>query len=988
MKINFKNLLPILIIFFSFFVAQKASALTCETDTMHAGLQCRSADLKSWNKGTATTAGCNVESVCGTDTNGSFTNNCTTNTCILSCNGGFTVCSGGTYGTFCKTNIAPVSPCNQMNTCANTCTGCISGYTLCGSTCTATVSPTAPCSNYDTCNSRCTACNSGYSFCASTYSCTATQTCLPGQTFDPCANSCVGSASILKLGADSVSGSNVIQSLNPNYSTLFIPQLNRVGIGSSIIPSTFLQIFGDTSQSVNISGGRIGGLDLTPLSADEAVPLGYLQANYSSTLSSFWSGTKNGSIWNGDSGAGNVGIGTNDPKTKLSIFSPNASVAFFKSTVNNGNYSAYLGNGQTSSAEEFGLYESLTDTRLAVYDYANSLSLYGSSLSIGSNGNVGIGLGTTTPNFALDVNGTINASALYVNGSPYVGSQWITASGNKIYYNDGNVGIGTTSPAQKLHVDGIVKFNNKIILQNPNNSDTTWIQDNGYILRLNGFLGTEFSYGGSSGTVGLKMDSSGKVGIGTTTPNKRLVVIPVGGSTDDSINVGNAAIGGLDLTPLRSDQAVPLGYLQSNYSPNTASLWSGTKNGNIWNGDSGAGSVGIGTTAPGTYKLFVNGTANFSGNITAPNIAYSDGTILYHSIKWFTPTGTASSTGTTVTSSGTQFTSAMVNAKLIINGETRIISAYVANNQVTVSSAYSTNYSSVDSANWGVYSRAYETSFFDGTYNNLNNFRDSQNNRKMYFDANGNFTITSSYSVFNTVNATNYLIYGTGGLRFSPSNNDSLVDVRIKRTNGGILDIDSGTTGAYRDLRLRNLFADNIGIGTTSPSNKLQVFGGTGPVVSVSGGKIGGLDLVPLTDDQAVPLGYLKSNYLDKDTSGIGKFVGLTTNSYDGKNSASGVGYEAANDICAAQYTGSHVCASYEILNTIVSKQANFLPNDSSSWVFNGPPGYTWTANDCLGRNDNQSVNYGTVWVIPPTGGKGYGSLDFCNSVRKLACCK
>ena len=74
------------------------------------------------------------------------------------------------------------------------------------------------------------------------------------------------------------------------------------------------------------------------------------------------------------------------------------------------------------------------------------------AIYIDTNGNVGIG--TTSPNYTLDVNGNINfTGTLYQNGNPYGGgsSAWST-SGANIYYNNGNVGIGTENPGYKLHV--------------------------------------------------------------------------------------------------------------------------------------------------------------------------------------------------------------------------------------------------------------------------------------------------------------------------------------------------------------------------------------------------------------------------------------------------------------------------------------------------------------------------------------------------------
>jgi hypothetical protein len=80
---------------------------------------------------------------------------------------------------------------------------------------------------------------------------------------------------------------------------------------------------------------------------------------------------------------------------------------------------------------------------------------------VGVGGNVivggSIGVKTNTPAYALDVLGTINAStSVCVNGVPITGgggsSQWTTLAGN-IYYM-GNVGIGTTLPQYTLDISG------------------------------------------------------------------------------------------------------------------------------------------------------------------------------------------------------------------------------------------------------------------------------------------------------------------------------------------------------------------------------------------------------------------------------------------------------------------------------------------------------------------------------------------------------
>ena len=162
-----------------------------------------------------------------------------------------------------------------------------------------------------------------------------------------------------------------------------------------------------------------------------------------------------------------------------------------------------------------------------------------------------IGLGTATPTQKLDVQGgAINASGgLCIAGDcktawSQVGggsSQWTTA-GTSIFYNTGNVGIGTSAPGAKFQVLGLAPGGTAAFTGttfsshfnfNGDSSEDTYIRG--------GKAGSRVIINDVSAGNTLMSLSGGNVGVGTATPTAKLHVQGTGRFTGNLTVDGNIA---------------------------------------------------------------------------------------------------------------------------------------------------------------------------------------------------------------------------------------------------------------------------------------------------------------------------------------------------------------------------------------------------------------------------------------------------------------
>lgn len=241
---------------------------------------------------------------------------------------------------------------------------------------------------------------------------------------------------------------------------------------------------------------------------------------------------------------GNVGIGTSSPATALEI-SNGQSAANLKLSRSDGD-ARYLAfrppNGAAGGAQ-------LIVTGTPIAEFQSLGVVIGSSWTTGmvaapSNGLLvqgNVGIGTSNPAVSLDVVGSVQLTSTVRSGlgtsalpahtfktstdtgmyAPSAGLLGFSTSGSERVRIDssGNVGVGTTSPTEKLSVAGNIYSTAHIYAGN--DSTFSWY---GYNTRIQGNSSSNYINMITNNTSALYINSTGGIGIGTTSPSYKLDV--------------------------------------------------------------------------------------------------------------------------------------------------------------------------------------------------------------------------------------------------------------------------------------------------------------------------------------------------------------------------------------------------------------------------------------------------------------------------------
>jgi hypothetical protein len=339
--------------------------------------------------------------------------------------------------------------------------------------------------------------------------------------------------------------------------------------------------------------------------------------------------------------AGLVGIGTTSPASKLHVESTSgaagSAVARLTVTGTNGlevgqEFFSTLVSGSTTALRSGRIYSkfdgsSYVSSRLSFQSMTTSNVLV-DTMHL-KNGSVGIG--TSSPNTKLAVEGSACEISINDTAGTIAGLRFRTSGTTKgviqadstsnlrfssgsteamRILSSGNVGIGTTTPAEKLSVAGAIRVHT--------NSSAGFTLDTkgglfdfvpasnnvrvGYVPGTSGVNTGILTFVVGSGSEAMRIDSSGNVGIGTSSPAARVDLGYTGGTV--ALRISRDASNRLDFY-----QGGGVSYIDS--SPASAQLafaTVGTEKMRI----NSSGNVGIGTTSPAA-KLHVNESSGTQG---------------------------------------------------------------------------------------------------------------------------------------------------------------------------------------------------------------------------------------------------------------------------------------------------------------------------------------------------------------------------------------
>ena len=507
---------------------------------------------------------------------------------------------------------------------------------------------------------------------------------------------------------------------------------------------------------------------------------------------------------------GNVGIGTTSPTEKLEVAGNIKTTGGFISTVSSGYSSMELGGPSGAYIDLKGPSTDDYDLRIISGGSGGSFWTggFGHVMTLNASGNVGIG--TTSPSTKLDVVGNIKTSGkVYINGTANFIDTTRNASSQANYMRF----YDSSTSSVEAYV-GFTSNNRDFKINSANGNGTLTLQ--------------------AGGGTAIYVDSSQKVGIGTTAPNAKLHIQDTSGSISTirmsaaSSNANYAFIKMEDVTANTSKLTLgaTIGYAVEKpaieiFNSYTTLLGDGTSNGRLlFNCSANTHSVAIiGPDHSGgsSYSLKLpNSLPSVSNQILESNGAGA--------LSWIpTPTGGGGSGGT-VTSVGLSMPTAfsVSNSPITGNGSISVgvtggnageFLDYLGNWSTPTNTTYSgsqgilltgTNFTNTDKG-------SSQSIFKNIAVSGQNTATASQNNATLELIAGTNVTITTNTSNVNKTITINSAGSGGGGIAFSGSTADgiatfgstSTADVSSKVTLSatGLIDLDAdGQSAASIDF--------------------------------------------------------------------------------------------------------------------------------------------------------------------------------------------